>query len=99
MIGAPDTGVILGAVIAVLGGLVVFSYLASSASRRHQCQPSPVAVSYTKVLPFGPVQTAVLRRCAGCGDIQSTTLVGEWTLAQVLGIEAAAGTAAKEVAG
>ncbi|MFG1709185.1 hypothetical protein ACFLIM_38940 [Nonomuraea sp. M3C6] len=99
MTGAPDTAVIVGAVIAVLGGVIVFSYLASSASRRHQCRWAPVAVSNLKMAPFGPEQTAVLERCAGCRGLRSTTLVGAWTFAQLLGREAEAGTAAEDVAG
>lgn len=99
MTGAPDTAVIVGALIAVLGGIMVFTYLGSGAYRRHQCRWSPVAVSNLKMAPFMPEQTAVLKRCAGCGDLQSTTLVGAWTFAQLLGAEAKAGTAAEDVAG
>ncbi|MEV0149725.1 MULTISPECIES: hypothetical protein [unclassified Nonomuraea] len=97
MIGVPDTAVIVGSVIAVLGGVIVFSYLASSESRRHQCRWSPVAVSKLKAVAFGSDQTAVLKRCC-CGALQSTTLVGAWTFAQVVGAEAEAGTAAEDVA-
>ncbi|GGO63076.1 hypothetical protein [Nonomuraea cavernae] len=98
MTGAPDTAVIVGVVIAVLGGVLVFCYLASGSRQRHQCRWSPVGVSSVKTMPFGPVQTAVLQRCNGCGEHQSTTLVGEWTLAQLLGVEAEAGTAAEGIA-
>lgn len=97
MTGAPDAAFIVGAVIAVLGGLLVASYLTSS-PRNHQCRWSPVAVCTVRPAPFAPEQTAVLRRCARCGDLATTTLVGAWTLAQVTGTtsaSAAAGTDAE----
>ncbi|MEV0617612.1 hypothetical protein AB0I81_30125 [Nonomuraea sp. NPDC050404] len=93
MTGIPDAAVIVGGVIAVLGGLIVASYLSSS-SRHHRCRWSPLAVSNLRMTPFMAEQTAVLKRCARCGDLQSTTLVGAWTFAQVIGLDAEAGTAA-----
>ncbi|QFY09600.1 hypothetical protein GBF35_25730 [Nonomuraea phyllanthi] len=93
MTGVPDVAFIVGGVIAVLGGLIVASYLSSS-PRHHRCRWSPVAVSNVRSAPFTPEETAVLKRCARCGDLQSTTLVGSWTFAQVIGLDAEAGAAA-----
>lgn len=84
--GGPDPAVIVGVVIAVLGGLVAFSYLTSRAARRpHRCRWTPVAVSDIRTTPFAPQATAVLRKCDGCGEFESTTLLGTWTLDQLLG--------------
>lgn len=95
MIGAPDTAVIVGAVIALLGGVVVLSYLGHAGDgtyRRHQCQRwEPIAVSDLNVQPFQPVKTAVLKRCVRCGDIVAMALIGQWTLDQVRNVEAEAG--------
>ncbi|GAA1768350.1 hypothetical protein [Nonomuraea bangladeshensis] len=90
----PGAAFIVGGVIAVLGGLAVFSYLASSAQRRpHQCRWTPVAVSDIKAASFAPQATAVLQKCDGCGELESTKLIGTWTLDQVRGSHSAAGTA------
>lgn len=99
MTGAPDMAVIVGAVIAVLGGVRVFSYLASGSNRRHQCRWLPVGISHVTRSPFGPVETAVLDRCSRRGEFRAKTLVGKWTFAQLLGADDGAGTAAEDVAG
>ncbi len=93
MIGIPDAAFVVGGVVAVLGGLIVASYLSSS-QRNHRCRWSPVAVCNVRHGPFLPEQTAVLKRCDRCGDLASSTLVGSWTYAQVIGLDAEAGVAA-----
>ena len=55
-------------------------------SRKHEHDRQPAAVQYNNVSLFstGLATTLILRRCP-CGDVDSLTLIGKWTLAQVRG--------------
>ena len=55
-------------------------------SRKHEHDRQPAAVQHSNVSLFstGLATTLILRRCA-CGDVDSLTLIGKWTLAQVRG--------------
>ena len=55
--------------------------------RRHEHQRREIAVWYPQSLAAamaGTPQTIVLRRCS-CGDLDTVTLAGKWTLEQVRG--------------
>jgi hypothetical protein len=59
--------------------------------RRHRCDLRPVDVQHREQMRPGAVfgrpaeQTLVLRRCKGCGDLDTIELEGTWTLEQVCG--------------
>lgn len=47
----------------------------------HQCAWVMLSVRHNKIL--GMMQTFVLQRCAGCGELKTVQLQGEWTLAEI----------------
>jgi|SRR5215831_16977231 len=59
--------------------------------RRHRCDLRPVDVQPLELLPAGVLwgkavpRTIVLRRCAGCGNLDTLTLDGAWSIEQCRG--------------
>lgn len=54
--------------------------------RQHEHDYQPAAVQHINMslLSAGMPSTVILRRCS-CSDVESKTIVGRWTLAQVRG--------------
>ncbi|MDP9843310.1 hypothetical protein [Streptosporangium lutulentum] len=103
MIEGPMEAALFIFVVVVLGIAVVFGYLGLAAGdtrpSRHECQWETLAATPLPPFPFQHAQTAVLKRCDGCGELQTMNLTGQWTLTQLTsaaGLVDADGTAAAE---
>ncbi|WP_433235388.1 hypothetical protein ACQPYK_25255 [Streptosporangium sp. CA-135522] len=96
---AANTAIIIGGAL-ICAGALMRGYLCLPVARRHQCRWVTVAVSYpgaVRALPFSPVETIVLKRCRKCDSIETTTLLGQWTVEQLTTpLEAEAAPASKE---
>lgn len=90
MIEGPTDAALFVCVVVILGIAVVLSYLGfargDTRPSRHECQWETLSVSpLPPMIPFQHAQTAVLKRCDGCGQLQTVTLAGQWTLNQLTG--------------